>query len=269
MARKRDTKIAAFATLKGGTGKTMTAFNVSGILAEKHKVLMIDCDPQCNLSSNAGVDITDPDEPSIRTVFDDGKTNPLNITIPGVIDDLPNLDIIPSSLYLIETEMNMISRSGRENLLSNWFKRNKEHFDRYDYIIIDTNPSMGLVNQNVFVCANSINLVTDVGHNAKLGANAFIYLWEKRREDLQLDDNIRSLIVNNYDKRIGLSGDFIEDILDSEGLMDLFVLPVIPSRVLIKDTEGKMKPINLISKRSEGLIAYRTLVENLIKKGAL
>ena len=64
-------KTIAFGTLKGGTGKTTVAFNIGGILAEEHKVLFIDVDPQSNLSDNAGVDTTDQTGPTIRDVFED------------------------------------------------------------------------------------------------------------------------------------------------------------------------------------------------------
>lgn len=264
-----ELKKVAFATLKGGTGKTITAFNISGVLAEKKKVLMIDCDPQCNLSSNAGVDITDPDSPSIRDVFEDGRTTPESVTLKDVIEGLKGLDIIPSSLYLIETEMNLISRSGRESLLSNWFSRNEEYFSTYDYLVIDTNPSMGLVNQNVFVASDIINLVTDVGFNSILGAQAFIYLWGKRRFDLGLEDNIKSLIINNSDKRIGLAGNLKEFILGDDELKELLVLPEIPARVLVKQTEGKAMPVNLLKKDSDAEQAYRKLIKDMSKKGAL
>ena len=259
----------AFGTLKGGTGKTTTAFNISGILAEDHHVLMLDCDPQCNLSNDALADIVEPNTPSIRTVFEDGHTAPESVIMRSIIEGLPLLDIIPSSIYLVETEMVLISRSGRESLLMNWLNRNAKFFEEYDYLIFDTNPSMGLVNQNVFVAADIINLVNDIGVNAILGAQLFIYLWEKRRFDLALDDNIKSLIINNADRRIGLSKEIKNYILEDDELRELLVLPEIPARVSVKDTERMAAPINILKRGSEIDQLYRELIKNMIEKGAL
>jgi chromosome partitioning protein len=263
------TKIVATGTLKGGTGKTMSLFNLAGSLAQSHRVLLIDCDPQCNLTSNTGVDISDPDQPSIRNIFEDSKTPPETVVWTSVIEALPKLDLIPSSLYLIDTEMNLVSRAGRENLLANWLKKNAAFIEQYDYLLLDTNPSMGLVNQNAFVVANSIILVTDVGFNSLLGTQAFIYLWGKRREDLLLKDNIKALIFNNSDKRTSLSAQLKEYIEADDELSKLLVLPEIPARVSMKRTEGLYLPITISEPKSDSAKAVDTLVHNLKKRGAL
>ena len=260
-------KKVATGTLKGGTGKTMSLFNISGCLAQTSKVLMVDCDPQCNLTSNTGVDIADPDQPSVRMIFEEPKVSPETLIWEGVIPDIPSLDLIPSSLYLIDTEMNLVSKTGRERLLSNWIRRNNEHLKKYDYIMFDTNPSMGLVNQNVFAICDSIILVTDVGFNSILGAQAFVYLWEKCREGLMLEDNIRAMIINNSDKRTTLLNDLKEYITSDEDLSKLLVLPDIPSRVAMKRTEGSCLPITFTNDGAAEIIAI--LVENLKRKGAL
>ena len=111
-------KVIAFGTLKGGTGKTTVAFNIGGILAEEHKVLFIDVDPQCNLSDNAGVDTADQDGATIRDVFD----NPNKVTAGEVITSeplwqLPNLDIISSHIRLTATELQLVSAPAREKIL--------------------------------------------------------------------------------------------------------------------------------------------------------
>ena len=94
-------KVIAFGTLKGGTGKTTVAYNIGGILAEEHKVLFIDVDPQSNLSDNSGVDTANQDGVTIRDVFD----SPTKIKAEDVITlapmwQLENLDIISSHIRL-------------------------------------------------------------------------------------------------------------------------------------------------------------------------
>jgi len=232
-------------------------------------VLVVDCDPQCNVSSNLGVDVTDTDQPSIRDVFENPDTTLADVVWRSVVDELPGLDLISSTLYLIETEMDLVSRSGREQILGNWVRRNAEALAAYEYVLLDTNPSMGLVNQNVFYVADSIILVTDVGFNSILGAHAFTYLWGKRRADLGLADNVKALIINNSDRRISLSKDLIEYIQGNEELSKLLVLPEIPSRAVLKRTEGVNVPITVYKPNSQAARVVNELVENLKKKGVL
>lgn len=105
-------KIVTMATLKGGSGKTMNTFNISGILAEDKKVLLIDVDPQCNLSSDVGIDVSDPDVNTVRDIFGnlpESQPAPEQIIFKSPIKGLPNLDIIPSSIMLFQTEMDMVN----------------------------------------------------------------------------------------------------------------------------------------------------------------
>lgn len=262
-------KKVSFATLKGGTGKTMSLFSVAGVLAEKKNVLMVDCDPQCNLTANSGIDSADTSLPSLKDVFEDDSVTPEQVIVKSPIKEAPKLDIIPSSMYLFETELTLASRTGRELVLKNWFGQNEEYFSRYDYILFDTNPSMGAINVNAFVLADSIVLVTDVGFNSITGVEMFIYLWGKNRKGLALDDNVKALIVNNSDKRLNLAGELVEYISTQEALEGLLVLPAIPSRAAIKETEFSTKPITLAKPTSDAADTVRELVKNLKKKGAL
>lgn len=262
-------KIISFATLKGGTGKTMSLFSIAGALAKKKRVLLIDCDPQCNLTSNVGLDITETSAGSLWSIFEDRAATPEKVISKAPIEQLPKLDIIPSSMYLFETEMNLVSRSGREQILKNWLDKNKSSFEAYDYILCDTNPSMGIINQNAFVVSDSIILVTDVGMNAVIGAEMFIYLWGSRREDLGLEDNVTAIIINNLDKRLSVSSDLPEFIRDHDDLKSLLVMPAIPARAAIKDTEFYSLPITLHAPKSDGAETIELLIKALTKKGAL
>ena len=111
-------KIITFATLKGGSGKTMNTFNISGILAEKNRVLLIDVDPQCNLTNNCGIDTSDASFKTIRDIFDNLPKNqpePDEVIIKAPIPELPNLDLIPSSILLFKTERAMSAKNNREH----------------------------------------------------------------------------------------------------------------------------------------------------------
>ena len=143
-------KIITIGTLKGGTGKTSTLYNLSSLLAEQFKILLIDVDPQCNLSLNAGVDVTATNLKTVKNIFE-GNVNAEEVIFKKPMDCIPNLDIIPSSIQLTATEINIVSQAGREQILNNFLLDNNDYLSQYDYIMIDTNPSMSIINQNSFL----------------------------------------------------------------------------------------------------------------------
>lgn len=263
-------KVIAFGTLKGGTGKTTVAFNIGGILAEKHRVLFIDIDPQSNLSDNVGIDTTDQSGATIRNVFSNpNHTRASDVITRQPMEELPNIDIIASHIRLTATELQLVAMAGRERILQRWIERNKDVLSEYDYIIIDTNPSMGIVNQNGFMAADKIILVSDVSNKAIQGAQLFTYLWGEACENLDITDKTSALILNNCDRRIGLTEDIKEYYKDDEDFGKLMVNTVIPSRVDIKSTEIRYLPINITAPNSDSCEAFRGVVAELKERKVL
>lgn len=263
-------KILAFGTLKGGTGKTTVAFNIGGILAEEHKVLFIDIDPQSNLSDNVGVDTTNQDGMTIRDVFNvSHQPKATDVITKQPMWQLPNLDIIASHIKLTATELQLVATAGRERILQKWIERNKETLSEYDYIIIDTNPSMGIVNQNGFMAADKIVIVSDVSNKAIQGAHLFTYLWGEVCEQMDVADKTSALILNNCDRRIGLTKYIKEYYMEDDDFGDLILQNVIPSRVDIKNTETNYLPINLSAPASDSCEAFRSVVAELRERKVL
>lgn len=263
-------KIIAFGTLKGGTGKTTVAFNIGGILAEEHKVLFIDVDPQSNLSENVGVDTANQDGWTIRDVFSDpNRTKASDVITKQPMWQFENLDIIASHIRLTATELQLVATAGRERILQKWIERNMDVLGEYDYIIIDTNPSMGIVNQNAFMAADKVILVSDVSMKAIQGAQLFTYLWGEVCENMDREDNTSALIVNNYDKRTNLARDIKEYYDDDEEFKSLVLNTVIPSRVDIKNTETSYLPINITAPNSASCEAFRAVVSELKEREVL
>lgn len=259
-------KIIAFGTMKGGTGKTTLAFNLAGMLAEHHKVLLWDIDPQCNLSQSVGMDINTRDAYTAKDVFDNPDTPPEKIAV-CVDDSLEgNLWIMPGSIDLTLTEAMLPSRAGRELILHHYIEDNIDFFHQFDYILLDTNPSMCNVNQNGFVAADSIVLVSDVSLHSIRGAELFQYLWEDIRKSLRLPETIKALVLNNYDVRTKLAGQLMSYCEGQDNLKDLIVRTVIPARVAMKNTAIESKPINQLQPESDLTGIFRSLVEELKEK---
>lgn len=263
-------KVISFGTLKGGTGKTTVAFNVGGILAEEYKVLFIDMDPQSNLSDNAGIDTTIQDGVTVRDIFSDPlHTKAEDVITKAPLWQLPNMDIIASHIRLTSTELQLVATAGRERILQKWIARNKDVLEEYDYIIIDTNPSMGIVNQNAFMASDHIILVSDVSKKAIQGAQLFTYLWGEICENMEIKEKISALIVNRCDMRLNATKSIIEYYHDDEDFGQIVLDSTIPSRVDIMKTETEYLPINFVAGESESCDAFRSVINELRERNVL
>ena len=265
------TKIITVAAMKGGVGKTILTLNIAGVLAEDAKVLVIDADPQSNSTSGLGINVADFQGKTIGDIFEKGgKASLSEIIVKSPVPELSNLDLVPSSIWLTATEMSLVSRAARESILANFLKakKNAEVIAKYDYVIVDTNPSMGIVNQNAFFVADSIVMVTDVSFNGAQGIEMFDALWGEVREALGKEDNLAALVINNADRRISLAAE-IKDFLKSESYAEFLCDTVVPQRVKFKETEIGGKPINVMYPASEENKIMHALVDELKQKGAI
>lgn len=262
--------IVATAGLKGGTGKTMVSVNMAAIISEGARVLFIDCDPQANSTSGFGVDTSVVGRPSLADVLRKNSViTPTDVIIQHPLEGLPNLDLIPSALSLTLVGEEMITYPGREHVLSRWVDSHYGELSAYDYIFMDTAPSLGQINQNAFLVADSIILITNVSRNGLEGVRMLTAYWEEIRQVFEKPDNIKALVLNNYDRRLKISRELYEFLSDDDEFSDLFVEPAIYSRKDMIDTEIDQTPINLLYPGSESHNLFVELIDNLKMKGAL
>jgi chromosome partitioning protein len=128
---------------------------------------------------------------------------------------------------------------------------------------------MGVINQNAFLAADSIILVSDISLNGIQGAELFIMLWGNVRKQLRKEDNIKALILNNYDRRIKLSAELMDYCKENDIVRGLILDTVINASVQVKNTELEHKPINILHKNSTIHEVYKTILQELTKKGAI
>lgn len=273
-------KIITFATLKGGAGKTMNLFNLAGVVTGRgKKVLLIDTDPQCNLSANCGIDVADMGFVTIKDVFAKYQATEQpkakDIIIKSPIKGLPTLDIIPSSILLFNVEEGITILEGKTRILKNFINRNKNVLQDYDYIFIDTNPSMSVFNINAFYVADAIIISTDVSSNGISGAELFCGLWDAKREqinetaEVRKEDNIEALLIGNYSKTSNLSKELLEYVQLADFSKDIILNTIIPATVQLKNTEVSHSPINILHKGGKAHQAYEDLANELIRKEIL
>lgn len=256
-------KVIAFATMKGGVGKTTLAFNLAGILAERSQVLLVDLDPQCNLNQSVGLDLNTREGYTVKDIFEDSKLNPRTVAV----EITENLSILPGSIDLTVIEARLPSRAGKELVLRHYIEDHNDYFEQYDYIILDTGPSMSNVNQCGFVTADKIILVSDVSLHSIRGAELFMFLWQDIRAALRLPDNVSALILNNYDSRINLARELTEFCQEHEDLAPLLISTVVPSRVALKKSVIENTPVSTLYPSDTVAAALRRVAIELEEKG--
>ena len=216
-------KTLCFAQMKGGTGKTTISYNIACILAEHAKVLVVDFDPQCNLSSNFCFDVFDEDAKTVADMLDNIKIDPLDM------------------------------------------KKNENFFNSYDYVIFDTAPSMGIINQNAFFVADHIILVTDPDCNSARMAHVFLKLWDEAREYSLIPNTVDALIINNVE-RTKISNKML-DFIDSHPVLSKIKLETtVPHTTRFKECVEQNKPIQFLITKSKTEEKSREKAENSIRK---
>lgn len=192
--------IIAISNHKGGVGKTTTAINLgAGLHREGERVLLIDLDPQANLTQSLG--ITEPE----RTIYGALKGS---YPIPE-LQILPGFNLVPSTLDLSGAEIELSSEAGREYLLAEILEPIREN---YGYILIDSPPSLGLLTINAFTSAGSVLIPLQAQYLALQGLSKLLEVIEKIRRRLNKELSLAGVVVTQYDSRKVLNRNILETI---------------------------------------------------------
>ncbi|WP_171015056.1 ParA family protein [Culicoidibacter larvae] len=260
-------KVVSFANLKGGTGKTAVMYNLAGLMAERgSKILLIDLDAQGNTTANAGVDKSRLEATSANMFK--------NQTILGLLiikEVRPNIDLVPSTVKITATEMQIAGETARERILSNYFDDNIDTLEEYDYVFIDTNPSMSVVNQNAYLASDCVFIVSNASSSGYEGAELFIDLWSDICKRMRIPSNINAFIVNGVEANTNVAKDFFAGINNEHSVVkDIVVKSYIPKNVAINEAnEGQCLPINIYDKKAKSFEAYNNLLDELISREVL
>lgn len=264
---KEKFKFIAVGTLKGGVGKSTAVVSIASILAKEGcKVLVIDMDPQANTSTYLGLDETINGYKGILDVFENRQIPPMDVINSTIIE---NLDIIGSTILLTSTEKKFITKSFAEQQLKKYIDRNLDFFNKYDYIIADTNPSMSKINQNAFIAADKILCISDVGIGAHKGIELFDYLLSELAEESELDLKINAILLNKFKARNNLSKEYKEYLEDSELTKKLLLNTVISDSVKIAEAELEQKPINIYAPKCKIANEYIEVIRELKQREVL
>lgn len=251
-------KIIAISNQKGGVGKTTTAINLSAFLAlEGKKVLLIDIDPQGNTSSGIGIERSKID----KNIYD-SLINQVPIQEVMVPSQIKNLDVLPSTLQLAGAEIELVNYISRENRLKQLLRPIKE---KYDYIILDTPPSLGLLTLNALNASNSVIIPVQCEYYALEGIGQLLNTITLVKENLNPNLAIEGILLTMYDIRNNLSKEVAEEI--DKHFHGCIFQTIIPRNVRLSEAPSFGQPIVIYEAKSRGAQAYQKLAQEVIAHG--
>jgi chromosome partitioning protein len=248
-------KIIAICNQKGGTGKTTTSINLSAYLAlAGKKVLLIDLDPQANATSGSGINKHNVLKSSYHLLLEEMEMK--EIIQPTAI---PNFFIAPSNLDLTGAEVELVGILAREYRLKRALATEKENFD---FIIIDSPPSLGLLTINALCAADSVLIPVQCEYYALEGVTQLSHTIKLIKDNLNPELVIEGVLLTMADFRTNLTKEVINEARNY--FKDKVYKTVIPRNIRLTEAPSFGKPIALYDKESLGAEKYEELARELI-----
>jgi len=251
---QKRSKVICISNHKGGVGKTCSTCNISAGLARRgKKVLMIDLDPQANLSLSYG--IKEPNYSIYEVLTNCADVNKSICTI------IENLDIIPASLDLAGAEIELSSEAGREVILKEIVDGLS---DRYDYVLIDCSPSIGLLTTNALTASDEVIIPLQAQYLSLRGIEKLTSIIEKVKKRLNKGLKISGVFITQFDSRKVLNRDIASAI--NEHFKDIIYKTKIRDNVSLAEAPGKALDIFRYNPKCNGAEDYDQLCQEILNR---
>ncbi len=253
-------KVIAIASQKGGVGKTTTAINLSACLGEEGKrVLLVDMDPQGSAGSGLGLSVTDGQITVYEALL--GTRSLQEAIVPEIH---PGIDIAPAAARLSGAEVELVGVIAREFKFRNCLAPVR---DNYDFVLVDTPPSLGLLTVNTLTAADSVLVPLQCEYYALEGLTALLTTIKLVQENLNAGLGIEGVLLTMYDPRLNLSQQVAAEARSF--FPGRVYETIIPRNVRLGEAPSFGKPIIYYDSSSSGSQSYRALAHELLELESL
>ena len=248
-------KIFSIINQKGGVGKTTTTVNLGTAMAAcDAKVLLIDMDPQSNATSGLGIDSNEVTLSSYNLIIGNSKASNIIIQTSS-----PNLDLIPAKIDLVGLEIEIVNKSSREYLLKNALEKIKK---KYDFIIIDCPPSLGLITLNALTCSNSVIIPIQCEYFALEGLGKLLNTIKGVQKVHNPNLSLEGILLTMFDSRLRLSNQVKQDVKKHFG--NIVFNTIIPRNVSLGEAPSHGESILMYNATSKGSKSYLKFAQEIV-----
>ena len=250
-------KIICIANQKGGVGKTTTAINLSYSLAVlDYKVLVVDADPRANSTSGLGFDPRNIKIGLYECLIQDVK--PKDVILES---SSPNLHLLPSNIDLVGAEIEMIDMPNREKRMKSIFSKIAE---KYDFIIVDCSPSLGLITTNALAAADSVIIPVQCEFFALEGLGKLLNTIKIVQKSINSSLEIEGLLLTMYDQRLRLSNQVVEEV--KMHFQQLVFDTIVSRNTRLSEAPSFGVPVLEHDATAKGSINYLNLAREILQK---